>query len=147
MIPEGVFVYNRKKQKVQFVNQFAQQMFIGKDSGLLINDKNAEQLLKQVKLKYKAYGEQEEDVPKGKILDLFGVMQEMSKGQRTFGHQLFDLKFDLEKHYKVIEDKKIICVKSDQMLIKNKNLNERMQKYFGDLSIFMIRDVTAHRQI
>lgn len=91
-------------------------------------------------------GQQQDDAPKS-MLDFSGVMKEMSNGQRTFGHQLFDLKFDLERHYKIIEGKKIICVKSDQLLIKNKNNNERMQKYFGDLTIFMVRDVTTQRQI
>ena len=94
-------------------------MFQNKKSEVKITEKNADSILKQVKMKYKLYGEEEIDVknqewvPKNKILDFATVMLEMSKGQRTFGHQLFDLKFDLEKYYKIIEDKRIICVKSD----------------------------------
>jgi hypothetical protein len=70
-------------------------------------------------MKYKLYGDEEKDlqsqeeVSQNKIFDFANVMLEMSKGQRTFGHQLFDLKFDLEKYYKIIDDKRIICIKSD----------------------------------
>jgi signal transduction histidine kinase len=70
-------------------------------------------------MKHKLYGEDEKELQnqvegsKNKIFDFANVMLEMSKGQRIFGHQLFDLKFDLEKYYKIIDDKRIICVKSD----------------------------------
>lgn len=75
MVPQGVIVYNRRQKKVQYVNQFVQELFQGKKTEVKITEKNADSLLKMVKMKYKAYGEEEKDVqnqeevPKTKIFD------------------------------------------------------------------------------